>query len=47
MHTNSPASTLLVYKLEVKGSKLSQLPKIYDVEAVGIGAIRREFLIPY
>lgn len=29
------------------GSKLSLLPKIYEVEAVGIGANKSEFLAPY
>ena len=47
MQTNSPAKTLLVNKLAVYGSKLSLFPKIYDVEAVGIGAVNREFLKPY
>jgi len=31
----------------VYGSKLSLLPRIYEVEAVGIGAINSEFLAPY
>jgi hypothetical protein len=43
---NSPDSTLLVYKLEVYGSKDSALPSICDVEAVGIGAINNEFRAP-
>jgi len=47
MQTNSPAKTLLVNKLAVYGSKLSQFPKIYDVEAVGMGAISKELRIPY
>src|SRR5574343_1407439 len=32
--------------LEVYGSKASLLPKICEVEAVGIGAINKEFLTP-
>jgi hypothetical protein len=32
--------------LVVYGSKLSLLPRIYEVEAVGIGAISSEFLAP-
>ena len=43
---NSPESTLLVYILEVYGSKHSLFPRIWAVEAVGIGAKRREFLTP-
>ena len=31
---------------EVYGSKLSLFPKIYEVEAVGIGATSKEFLAP-
>jgi hypothetical protein len=33
--------------LEVYGSKHSLFPKICEVEAVGIGAIKSEFLAPY
>ncbi len=29
------------------GSKDSEFPKIYDVDAVGIGEVNREFIIPY
>lgn len=47
MQMNSPESTLLEYKLEVKASKVSLFPNIYAEDAVGIGANRREFLIPY
>lgn len=43
---NSPARTLLVYRFEVYGSKLSLFPRIYEVEAVGIGATSNEFLAP-
>ena len=43
---NSPASTLLLYMLEVNGSVLSLLPMIWAVEAVGIGAISRELRTP-
>jgi hypothetical protein len=32
--------------LVVYGSKLSLFPKIYEVEAVGIGASKRLFLAP-
>ena len=35
-----------MYKLDVKGSKDSQFPKIYEVLAVGIGATNKEFLKP-
>ncbi len=35
-----------MYRFVVYGSKLSLFPKIYDVEAVGIGATRSEFLVP-
>jgi hypothetical protein len=31
----------------VKASKVSLFPRIYEVDAVGIGATKREFLIPY
>ena len=34
------------YKFDVKGSKHSLFPKICEVEAVGIGATNKEFLIP-
>lgn len=47
IQTKSPESTFLVYKFDVYGSKDSLLPKIYDVDAVGIGATNKEFLIPY
>lgn len=47
IHINSPDNTFLIYKLDVIGSKLSVLPNIYDVEAVGINAVNNEFLIPY
>lgn len=47
IHTNSPANTLLVKTLDVQGSKLSLFPRIYEVEAVGIGASNKEFLAPY
>ena len=47
MQTNSPESTLLVYRFEVYGSKDSLFPNICEVEAVGIGAISNEFLMPY
>jgi hypothetical protein len=30
----------------LNGSKLSLLPNIYDVDAVGIGATNKEFLAP-
>ena len=43
---NSPASTLLLYMLEVNGSVLSLLPIIWAVEAVGIGAMSRELRTP-
>jgi hypothetical protein len=43
---NSPASTLLLYMLDVNGSVLSLLPMIWAVEAVGIGAISRELRTP-
>ena len=43
---NSPASTLLLYIFEVKGSVLSLLPIICAVDAVGIGAIRSELRTP-
>ena len=43
---NSPASTLLLYILDVNGSVLSLLPMIWAVEAVGIGAISRELRTP-
>lgn len=33
--------------LDVYGSKHSLLPRIWLVEAVGIGATRREFLTPF
>ena len=44
---NSPDKTLLLYMLVVNASKASLFPRIYEVEAVGIGATSREFLIPY
>ena len=47
IHINSPESTLLEYRLEVNASKVSLLPNIYAEDAVGIGAKRREFLMPY
>lgn len=47
IQTNSPDKTLLVYRFVVYGSKLSLLPNIYEVDAVGIGAINNEFLIPW
>jgi len=31
----------------VYGSKLSLFPRIYEVEAVGMGASNNEFLAPY
>ena len=43
---NSPASTLLLYIFEVKGSVLSLLPIICAVDAVGIGAISSELRTP-
>ena len=43
---NSPASTLLLYIFDVKGSVLSLLPMIWAVEAVGIGAISSELRTP-
>merc|ERR1719174_1834367 len=43
---NSPARTRRVYMLDVKGSKDSLLPRIWAVEAVGMGARRREFRQP-
>ena len=43
---NSPARTLLLYIFEVKGSVLSLLPIIWAVDAVGMGAIRRELRTP-
>ena len=47
MQTNSPAKTRRVYKLLVYGSNDSLFDKIQLVEAVGIGAISNEFLIPF
>lgn len=44
--TNSPERVLRVYIFEVYGSKHSLLPKICEVEAVGIGATNKEFLTP-
>ena len=43
---NSPAMTLLVYTFEVYGSNDSLLPKIYEVDAVGMGESKSEFLTP-
>merc|ERR1719399_2612794 len=43
---NSPARTRLVNMLLVKGSKLSLLPRIWAVDAVGIGARRSELRQP-
>ena len=43
---NSPASTRRVYMFEVYGSKHSLLPRICDVDAVGMGATRSEFRTP-
>ena len=47
MQMNSPARTRLVKTFDVHGSKLSLLPRIYDVEAVGIGARSKELRAPY
>jgi len=44
---NSPDSTRRVYMLLVYGSKLSQLPRICAVDAVGIGAISKLLRTPY
>merc|ERR1711972_426948 len=44
--TNSPESVRLTYKFCVYGSKLSLLPRIWAVLAVGIGATRSEFRRP-
>lgn len=43
---NSPLSTRRTYKFDVNGSKHSLLPKICDVEAVGIGASKSELRMP-
>merc|ERR1719263_458977 len=43
---NSPARTRLVNMFDVNGSKDSLFPKIWAVEAVGIGARSNEFLHP-
>lgn len=45
-HINSPLKTRLEYKFEVKASNVSLFPSIYEVDAVGIGAINNEFHIP-
>lgn len=47
IHIYSPDNTRHVYRLDVIGSNVSMLPNIYDVDAVGIGAISKEFLTPY
>ena len=47
IHINSPAFILLIYIFEFIGSIDSLFPINYDVDAVGIGAINKEFLIPY
>ena len=44
---NSPESTRRMYMFEVNGSKHSLFPKIWAVEAVGMGAIKRELRMPY
>ena len=43
---NSPERVLLTYKLEVNASKHSLFPRIWLVEAVGIGATIRELRMP-
>src|ERR1051325_6846218 len=45
--TNSPLNTLREYILLVYGSKHSLLPRICDVEAVGMGASNSELRTPY
>merc|ERR1719347_382353 len=47
MHTNSPANVLRTYTLDVYGSKHSLLPRICDVDAVGIGATNNELRTPW
>merc|ERR1719397_535954 len=46
-HTNSPANVRRTYIFDVYGSKHSLLPKIWEVDAVGIGATNKLFLTPY
>merc|ERR1719197_1152462 len=43
---NSPAKTRLVNMLDVNGSKDSLLPRIWAVDAVGIGASNNELRQP-
>lgn len=46
-HTNSPASVRRTYKLELYGSTDSVLPKICDVDAVGMGATSKLLRTPH
>ena len=47
MIMNSPASVRRVYKLLVNGSKHSLYPRIWLVDAVGIGAMSSELRRPF
>ena len=46
MIVNVPANVVREYKLDVMGSNASVFPKIWAVDAVGIGATNKELRMP-